>query len=1340
MWWSGEEAQQCNAFHKLAIFVASLVALNGCNAEEAPDIGIAETPLTTGTNFRDERSAAKWTDSLEIIAPLPGATKCTTPGQCPSGFCVDGVCCDTACTATCQACAAAKKGSGIDGVCGFITNATDPDNDCPFGDCNGTGSCAKSILFGNGSACTTGAQCSSSFCVDGVCCNSTCTATCQACTAAKKGSGSDGTCGDIAPATDPDNECVASDCNGSGACGANPGMLPNGTACLSKGTCLSGNCIDGVCCDSPCAATCKACTTAKKGGGANGVCGDIAVATDPDNECAFGNCNGLGACGGSILLGNGVACSSAGQCSSGFCTDGVCCNNACTGTCLACTAAKKGSGTNGTCGVIANATDPDNECATGDCNGAGACTSGGPSPDGSPCSSGATCNSGFCVDGVCCNNFCSGTCEACTAAKVGSGVDGHCWFVGAGLDPDNECPMVCNGSGACNTSTGTLPNGTICSFSNDCLSGNCVDGVCCDAPCGGVCQSCKANWKNNGTPDGVCGFIKKGTDPQSECTNSSCNGVGGCQFANGFPCAVTTDCESLFCVDGVCCNSACSGLCVACSAAKKGEGPEGTCGYVATSTNPDNECATSCNGLGTCTNTLPLAPLGSACTVDAQCGSGFCTDGVCCNGSCSVSCKACNVAGQIGTCSEIFPGSCAGQCSGELGLPNIPWLTQTAPLVAGDLNGDGRDDLIVGNYVFRARGSGAFEPPLSYPYLAGGVKNLVDVDGDGDRDLITLGGAYLYVVKNVGNGTFSGKTVIPLNDAAYDADAADFNGDGLIDIVTTQTYASTVTVHINQGNGFYAAGVDYAGYAASNVAAADMDGDGDNDLVLMNTSTFRILKNQGNGSFVVGTTTNSMYGHYATLATADIDGDGDTDILMTDIEYCGVRAQLNPGNGAYPSNITDIRLCTTFKYDHPLTVADFNGDGKPDLFYGFGDTWSVGLKLNLGGTQLYNVGEVPGALAAGDFDGDGDMDGAVANWNSRDVSILLNNGAGVFQNNAIPTIVTSSNNLMIGADVNGDGIMDIVGTKSSGIDVRIGLGNAAFNAPVAYSTSSGPSTLVAGDVNGDGKPDLAVAHGSSLAVGIMMNQGNGTYGPEVYYQTGWYPRGVALEDVNGDNNRDLIVGSFNTVTVHMNQGTGTFGNPDTYNIGSYSEISVLDFNGDGWSDIVVSPSANGGLSLLGTLINQGNGSFVRGADIPVAGAPAKPHKVDFNGDGLFDLLVPTNTYAMSVLHNNGNGTFAGQSIALPESAIWTLLKDIVTGDMNRDGLPDIIFGFSSANSVGSINVFINQGNGSFSPRTHYASGALGESLIPADFNGDGHTDIAYGTTNGIGIAINTCIP
>ncbi|HRI71420.1 MAG TPA: hypothetical protein PK156_44610, partial [Polyangium sp.] len=295
------------------------------------------------------------------------------------------------------------------------------------------------------------------------CCGNICNQTCVACSAAKKGQGTDGACGAIANTRDPDNECNPGECNGAGACNQSQTPQANGAACTIATQCTSGNCVDGVCCDTTCTGACQGCSAAKKGQGASGTCGPIKYDTDPDEECFGGACSGTGTC----KYYNSVACTAGTQCLSSFCVDGVCCSNQCGSTCYACTAAKKGSGQDGTCGVIAANTDPDNECVQ-ECNGAGACIK---APNGATCANGTECTSGYCVDGVCCATACMETCNACNV----SGSVGTCSPIPAGQGDTNAttpCATVCDGAGVCN---GT---GSACQSGIQCPSLICKEGFC----------------------------------------------------------------------------------------------------------------------------------------------------------------------------------------------------------------------------------------------------------------------------------------------------------------------------------------------------------------------------------------------------------------------------------------------------------------------------------------------------------------------------------------------------------------------------------------------------------------------------------------------------------------------------------------------------------------------------------------------------------------------------------------------------------------------------------------------------------------------------------------------
>ena len=457
-------------------------------------------------------------------------------------------------------------------------NGDETDQDCGGPSC---GAC------GDGKACFASSDCASRRCVTGHCQAASCSDGIS--NGGETGVDCGGPCGSCA---NGQGCCAGADCQSGNCSGDICQARANGATCTLGSQCQSGSCVDGVCCNTTCTGSCQACSAAKKGGGTDGTCGTIGNGLDPDNECAGTSaCNGTGSCAAA----NGGSCFSPVQCLSGICVDQVCCDTTCNGSCQACTATKKGTGSDGTCGNILNGRDPDNECQSAAvCNGSGACIF----PDGATCTSGSSCISGNCVDGVCCNSACTGTCQGCNAARTGS-ASGFCTNITSGIDPDNECP----GNAFCSAGACVAPNGTSCTVGAQCSSGNCVDGFCCNNPCSGACQACSAAKKGGGT-DGSCGQISPNTDPDDECAGTAvCSAVGTCVSPNGTACTVAGTCQSGNCVDGVCCNSTCATSCSACTAAKKGGGADGSCGFIAAGTDPDNECpgTANCAGNGFCT-------------------------------------------------------------------------------------------------------------------------------------------------------------------------------------------------------------------------------------------------------------------------------------------------------------------------------------------------------------------------------------------------------------------------------------------------------------------------------------------------------------------------------------------------------------------------------------------------------------------------------------------------------------------------------------------------------------------------------------------------------------------
>jgi hypothetical protein len=299
-----------------------------------------------------------------------------------------------------------------------------------------------------------------------------------------------------------------------------------------------------------------------------------------------------------------------------------------------------------------------------------------------------------------------------------------------------------------------------------------------------------------------------------------------------------------------------------------------------------------------------------------------------------------------------------------------------------------------------------------------------------------------------------------------------------------------------------------------------------------------------------------------------------------------------------------------------VAVGDFNGDGRLDLavannYPDYQDN-SVSVLLGNGdGTfqaaQNFAVGSAPSSVVVGDFNGDGLLDLAVANDRSDTVSVLLGNGDGTFQDARNFNAGSFPYCLAVG-DFNGDGLLDLAVANSGAnvVTVWLGNGDGSFRSAGVVTSGRYPISVAVGDFNGDGRLDLAVADYGSYPdvqgrVSILLGNGDGTFQAAQNFPVGRVPSSVVVGDVNGDGVPDLVVTSgteldevttSGTVRVLLGKGDGTFrafpASHVSYVAGDFvNSVAVGDFNGDGWLDAVTAnvtlpgtANASGDVSIL----------------------------------------------------------------------------------------------------------------------------------------------------------------
>lgn len=336
----------------------------------------------------------------------------------------------------------------------------------------------------------------------------------------------------------------------------------------------------------------------------------------------------------------------------------------------------------------------------------------------------------------------------------------------------------------------------------------------------------------------------------------------------------------------------------------------------------------------------------------------------------------------------------------------------------------------------------------------------------------------------------------------------------------------------------------------------------------------------------------------------------------------------------------------------------------------------------------FDAGPEPTSVAIGDLDGDGKPDLAVTNHSlpgvnfpGNTVSVFLGNGDGTFRVGTGFGTGTGSASVAIG-DLNADGKPDLAVACLEGnlVSVLLGRGDGTFRAKADYATGASPYSVAIGDLNGDGRPDLIVPNLYSHTVSVMLGTGLGAFSAQSTCATGLNPFSVAIGDLNRDGRPDLAVASGVGVSVLYGNGSGFFSAHTDYVTGNTPHaVAIADLDGDGNPDLVV---ANRGSNTITMLLGDGNGAFGPKSDYAAGGFPWSMALGDLNGDGRPDLAVTNlDSNTISVLLGNGDGTFATKidfgTLDRPYS--------VAVADLNNDRKPDLAL----ASGGGNVQLLLN---------------------------------------------------
>ena len=794
----------------------------------------------------------------------------------------------------------------------------------------------------------------------------------------------------------------------------------------------------------------------------------------------------------------------------------------------------------------------------------------------------------------------------------------------------------------------------------------------------------------------------------------------------------------------------------------------------------------------------------------------------------------------------IYPGS-------PTGLSTTPLVTLAGTeqskfgisvASAGDVNGDGYSDVIIGAsgissgkgaaYLFLGSSTGPSATPATIlsgtdagDAFGNSVASAGDVNGDGYSDVIVgafmasaeTGAAYVYLGASTG---LSMTAASALDGNRYRrntwvgtcvASAGDVNGDGYSDVIVGSlgpdiSFTGLAFVYMGSSEGVSntiattLSGMQYGAYFAYSLSCAgDVNGDGYSDVIVgvLNEDAAYVYLGSLTGLSNIAAST--LKG-YVVAGAGDLNGDGYSDVMASRFDNSTNKnvVYVYSGSSVGISNLSANTLSTSANnsyYNNTLASAgDVNGDGYSDLLIG-----STGVSSNTGEVYVFlgacaTVSATPTMTlagkatdsefghslgTAGDVNGDGYSDVIIGAYRIASYTgaayIYPGSPTGLSTTPLVTLAGTEQSKFGISVasagDVNGDGYSDVI-IGASGISSGKGAaylflgsstGPSATPATILSGTDAGDafgnSVASAGDVNGDGYSDVIVGAFMASAetgaayvylgasTGLSMTAASALDGNR-YRRNTWVGTCVASAgDVNGDGYSDVIVGSLGPdisftglAFVYMGSSEGVSNTIATTLSGmqygayfAYSLSCAGDVNGDGYSDVIVGVlNEDAAYVYLGSLTGLSNiaASTLKGYVVAGAG--------DLNGDGYSDVMASrfdnsTNKNVVYVYSGSSVGISNLSANTLSTSANNSYYNNTLAsaGDVNGDGYSDLLIGSTGVSSnTGEVYVFLGAcATVSATPTMTLAGKAtdseFGHSLGTAgDVNGDGYSDVIIG--------------